>query len=182
MGADRERSLVARARHDRDAFGELYDFYLPRIYGFIYRRVRDQATAEDITSVTFQKALENVRRDDFRNDAFGGWLYRVASNAVVDHIRRDRRHVSLSAFDDAEPGDTGVDALAAALDRDQLRTALRDLPTNHREVLVLRFYDDLDITETCAILGCTREALAVRTHRALRALKSAVAREAADVA
>jgi RNA polymerase sigma-70 factor, ECF subfamily len=183
MAADYERALVVRAREDCDAFAELYDFYLPRLYGFIYRRVQDRCVAEDLTSVTFQRALENVRRPDFRNDAFGGWLYRVASNAVVDHVRRDRRYLSLSDFDDREePGDLALDAMSAALDRDQLRTALRELPSNHREVLVLRFYDDLDVTEICEVLGCSRETFAVRLHRALRALRTAIAKESEDVA
>jgi RNA polymerase sigma-70 factor, ECF subfamily len=181
MASERERALVSRARHDSTAFADLYDFYLPRIYGFVYRRVRDRFLAEDLTSVTFQRALENVRKADFRNDSFGGWLYRVASNAVVDHARRNRRLVSLDEFDE-EPADMALDALTAALDRDQLRRALRTLSAGHREVLVLRFYDDLDTAEICGILGCSREALAVRVHRALRALRLALAKESVDVA
>jgi RNA polymerase sigma-70 factor (ECF subfamily) len=133
--------------------------------------------------MTFQRALENVRRSEFRNESFGGWLYRVASNVVVDHVRRDRRYVSMSEADGGEePGDLALDALAAALDRDQLQRAMRQLSNTHREVLVLRFYDDLDVPEICAVLGCSREALAVRLHRALRALRLAVAKESADVA
>ncbi len=183
MPADHERTLVVRARDDCSAFAELYDFYLPRVYGFIFRRVQDRCVAEDLTSMTFQRALENVRRPDFRNDAFGGWLYRVASNAVVDHVRRDRRYVSLSDFDGRdEPHDLTVDVMAAALDRDQLRSALSELPSNYREVLVLRFYDDLDVTEICAVLACSRETFAVRLHRALRALRLSTAKESADVA
>jgi RNA polymerase sigma-70 factor (ECF subfamily) len=182
MAADRERALVARVREDAAAFGELYDFYLPRIYGFIYRRVQDRCTAEDLTSMTFQRALENVRRADFRNESFGGWLYRVASNAIVDHARRDRRFVPLPDQDCDEPGEVALDAYAAALDRDQLRRALMTLPAHHRDVVVLKFYDDLDTAEMCAMLGCSREALAVRLHRALRALRAVMAKEAADVA
>jgi RNA polymerase sigma-70 factor (ECF subfamily) len=183
MAADHERGLVARAREDSAAFAELYDFYLPRLYGFIYRRVQDRCVAEDLTSMTFQRALENVRRPDFRNDCFGGWLYRVASNVVVDHVRRDGRFVAMGDQHDAEaPGDLAIDALAAALDRDQVRRALLSLSNGHREILVLRFYDDLNTTEMCAVLGCSRETLAVRLHRALRALRMAVAKESADVA
>lgn len=183
MAADRERALVVRAREDGAAFAELYDFYLPRVYGFVYRRVQDRCVAEDLTSMTFQRALENVRRSEFRNESFGGWLYRVASNVVVDHVRRDRRYISMSEADGREePGDLALDALAAALDRDQLQRAMGQLSNNHREVLVLRFYDDLDVPEICAVLGCSREALAVRLHRALRALRLAVAKESADVA
>jgi RNA polymerase sigma-70 factor (ECF subfamily) len=180
MAADLERQLVFRARDDSAAFAELYDFYLPRVFGFIYRRVQDRCVAEDLTSMTFQRALETVRRPEFRNDCFGGWLYRVASNAVVDHVRHDRRFVSTA--DCEEPGDLALDALAAALDRDQLRRALLSLSNTHREVLVLRFYDDMDTSEICAVLGCSRETFAVRLHRALRALRVAVARESADVA
>jgi RNA polymerase sigma-70 factor (ECF subfamily) len=183
MAADRERALVVRARDDGSAFAELYDFYLPRVYGFIFRRVRDRDVAEDLTSMTFQRALENVRRPDFRNESLGGWLYRVASNAVVDHVRRDRHNVPIGDLDGRdEPVDTALDALAAALDRDVLRRALRQLPNNHRELLVLRFYDDLDVTEICAVLSCSREVLAVRLHRALRALRMAIAKESVDVA
>ena len=183
MAADRERALVERTRVDAAAFGELYDFYLPRIYGFIFRRVQDRCVAEDLTSMTFQRALENVRRADFRNDCFGGWLFRVASNAVVDHTRRDRRFLPIGDLQESEePGDRALDALAAALDRDQLRRALLGLSAGHRELLVMRFYDDLDTEELCAAFGCSREALAVRLHRALRALRAAIAKEAADVA
>ena len=158
-------------------------FYLPRVYGFVYRRVQDRCLAEDLTSMTFERALENVRRSDFRNESFGGWLYRVASNVVVDHVRRDRRSVSMSDIEGREePGDIALDAIAAALDRDQLRRAMGQISASHREVLVLRFYDDLDVPEICAVLGCSRETLAVRLHRALRALRLAVANEAADVA
>ncbi len=183
MAADHERQLVASAREDSGAFAQLYDFYLPRIYGFIYRRVQDRCVAEDLTSMTFQRALENVRRPDFRNECFGGWLYRVASNAVVDHVRRDRRFVARGNPDfREEPGDLALDTLAAALDRDQLRRGLLSLSNAHRDVLVLRFYDDMDTSEICAMLGCSRETLAVRLHRALRALRVAIAKESADVA
>ena len=183
MATDRERALVARVRDDCTAFGELYDFYLPRLYGFIFRRIPDQSIAEDLTSTTFQRALENVRRAEFRNDSFGGWLYRVAANAVVDHTRRDRHFVSLGEVsEEDEPGDLALDALAAALDRDQLRRALLSLSAGHRELLVMRYYDDLTTAELCAAFGCSRDALAVRLHRALRALRTAVTSEAADVA
>ncbi len=183
MPPERERALVARARDDADAFEELYRFYLPRIYGFVYRRVRDTATAEDLTSVTFQRALEVIAAPGFRNQTLGGWLYRVAANAVVDHYRADRRQVSMDdAYPDTEPRDLAADAMAAAVDRDEIRRALATLPPNHRTVLVLRFYDDLDTTEICAVLGCSRPVLYLRLHRAIRAMRLAIARESSDVA
>jgi len=191
----RERALVARARVDPLAFGELYDFYLPRIHGFIARRLADGAAAEDLTAMTFERALNAVRRDDFRNDSFGGWLYRVAANAVVDHVRRARRSVPLGlgrrASDTGDPdrdderrlGDERAErALGAALDRDELRRALARVSGPHRRLLVLRYLDGLSTDELCVVLGCSAATLAVRHHRALRAVRAALVRETSDVA
>ena len=194
---------MARARVDASAFGELYDFYLPRIYGFVARRLGDRAAAEDVTAMTFERALTAVRRDDFRNDSFGGWLYRVAANAVVDHVRRARagpmplsgaRHDGASARTarrgsrsrrrrERPLGDERAErAFAAALDRDQLRRALARLPGAHRRVMVLRFLEGLEGDELGGALGCSRATAAVRLHRALRAFRAALTEEAIDAA
>src|SRR5262245_17355709 len=195
MDSAREQALVAGARADAAAFSELYDFYLPRIYGFIARRVEDRAVAEDLTATTFERALGAVRREDFRNASFGGFLYRVASNAVIDHARRSRRTIPLgvraSDLDDDEGdrrsaesiGDEAATrAFAAAIDRDVLRKALQRIPDAHRRVIVLKYFDGLDAEELCAALGCTRQTLAVKLHRALRALRAALDQEASDAA
>ena len=177
MDRDRERTLVDRARSDAAAFGELYDFYLPRIYGFVFRRVQERSVAEDLTAATFQRALETLRHREFRNDAFGGWLYRVASNAVIDHVRSGSRLTHLDGTD----GSSG-DAFAAALEGIDLRSALQRLAPAHRQVLALRFYDDLSADEASAVLGCSRSTFAVRLHRAIAALRGAMAEEATDAA
>jgi RNA polymerase sigma-70 factor, ECF subfamily len=200
MGAEREHELVTRACTDPDAFGELYDFYLPRIYGFLARRVAEESVIEDLVSTTFERAIGALRGGGFRNDSFGGWLYRVAANAAVDHVRRERDRVHLSGRSgfggpdgsdrDADAGsgelafadDSASQAFAAALDRDELGRALQRLPEHHRRVLVLRFYDDLEPEELAAVLGCSRKTLAVRVHRALAALRAALREESTDAA
>jgi RNA polymerase sigma-70 factor (ECF subfamily) len=73
-------------------------------------------------------------------------------------------------------------AFTEALDRDQLRRALARLPDQHRQVIVLKFYDDLDLDEACAVLGCSRATFAVKLHRALRALRASLAQETTDAA
>jgi RNA polymerase sigma-70 factor (ECF subfamily) len=197
MDTARERDLVVRSRADAAAFGELYDYYLPRIHGFILRRVASRSVAEDLTAMTFERALAVVRRDDFRNESFGGWLYRVAANAVVDHVRRDRRFVPLGtraadywdatgetrSGDADELGDEAATAaFAAALDRDVLRRGLLALPAHHRRIIVLRFLDGLEPVEIAVVLGCSRSTVAVRLHRALRAVRDVIARESTDAA
>ena len=186
---------MARARVDASAFGELYDFYLPRIHGFVARRLGDRAATEDVTAMTFERALSAVRRDDFRNEAFGGWLYRVAANAVVDHVRRGRRTIPMGQrgwgggsaageerFEERLGDERAERALTAALDRDELGRALARLTEDHRRLLVLRYLDGLTTEEQCAVLRCSAATLAVRHHRALRSLRAAVAMESSDVA
>ena len=193
MDPAREQALVARARVDPDAFGELYDFYLPRIYGYVARRVEDRAMAEDLTATTFERALGAVRREDFRNASFGGFLYRVASNAVIDHARRARRDVPLwsrAADSDDTDGslaatlgdEAATAAFATALDRDLLRRALEQLPESHRRVILLRYFDGLAPDELGAALGCSRATVAVKVHRALRSLRATLEGEAIDAA
>lgn len=205
MDPTREQALVARARVDAAAFGELYDWYLPRIHAYVIRRVGDRDVAQDVTATSFERALEAVRRPGFRNESFGGFLYRVAANAIVDHARRSRRTVPFGARagdfsadgadDRAGDGDLDGDAsgpdlgderathaLAAALDRDTIRRALLRLSETHRQVIVMKFLDGLEIDELCAALDCSRATFAVKLHRALAALRDAMAQEATDAA
>ena len=177
MEPDRERALVARAGVDGEAFGELYDYYLPRIYGFIQRRIGERSVTEDLTAATFERGLAALRGGRSRNDAFGGWLYRVAASAVIDHVRASRR---LHAVDDEDRLDPAPDALAAAIDRDEVRRAMDRLPAGHRRVLALRFFDDLESAEASAVLGCSRRTFAVKLHRAIGALREALTTDARD--
>jgi len=188
LDPERERGLVVEARTDADAFGVLYDHYLPRIYGFVARRVADRATAETITAATFQRGLEAVQAGTIRTGTLGGWLYRVAASAIVDQARRTERDTpaGVRAGDLAEPDATrdeplvgdehATAAFAAALDRDELRRGLLRLTEPQRRVVVLKYFDDLAGPDLCAALGISPTTLTVRLDRALRALNVAVAK------
>jgi RNA polymerase sigma-70 factor, ECF subfamily len=183
MSPDREHELVERSREDGAAFGELYDAYLPRIYAFSYRRVRERSAAEDLTAMTFRRALETVRHSDLRNDSFGGWLYRIATTAVADRTRRGQRPSPVADTDltgQNSQNDLALDSFALAVDRELLRRALLSVPGQHRDLLVLRYYDDLDNGELCAVLSCDGETLAARLHGALRAVRLAQSGESPD--
>ena len=192
--AAREHALVADARRDAAAFGELYDAYLPQVYGFIARRVADRTVAEDLTAATFRRAQGAVRGIEFGSASFGGFLYRVAASAVVDHARRSRRTIppGVRASDLDEDGDaeeaesTGIEAatraFAAAIDRSRLRRALVGMSDDHRRVILLRYFDRLEVDELCAVLGTSRQTFAVLLHRALRELRSAMDEAAIDAA
>jgi RNA polymerase sigma-70 factor (ECF subfamily) len=193
MDHAREQDLVARARSDPRAFGELYDLYLPRIYAYIARRVEDRSVAEELTVTTLERGLDAVR-GEAPVGSFGGFLYRVAASAVVDHVRRERRTIPLGVRardydtdDDRDAAESISDesatrAFAAAIDGDTLRRAVSGLPEVHRRVILLVYFDDLELDELCATLACSPQAFGVQLHQALRALRAAAGREATDAA
>src|SRR5438093_1031011 len=90
--------LVADAkRGDTQAFGRIFDEYARPIYRFIASRVNRPSDAEDLTQLVFVKALEALPRFEARGVPFGGWLFRLARNAIIDQIRTRREHLSLVA-------------------------------------------------------------------------------------
>src|SRR5258707_1186050 len=86
-----ERLLVEAAQADLSKFDVLYELHFERVYFFIVSRVHDRTTAEDLTSEVFHKALANLPNYQWRGIPFSAWLYRIASNAIVDHFKRSDR-------------------------------------------------------------------------------------------
>lgn len=177
---------------DAAAFGPLYDSYLPRIYAFIARRVEERSVAEELTAATLDRALSAVRQRDLPRSSIGAFLYRVAANAVVDHARRARRPIPPGVrASDFDTGDDRIDAeaisdeaatraFASAIDGEALRRALWELPEPDRRVVLLNYFDGLEPDALCAALGGNPTEVALKLHRALRALRAAMRQEAAD--
>ena len=190
---ENEHSAVVPPRANAAAFGKLFDAELPRVYAFFARRVEDRQVAEEMTTATFERALGAFRDDEVRA-TFGGFLYRVAASAVVDHARRRRKPIpremrasDLDVAGDRDAAaalanDAATRAFAAAIDRSRLRQAFTRLPDEDRNLIVLRYFDGFEIDELCAVTGTSRQALAVSLHRVLRALRSSIDQEATDAA
>ena len=93
QGAD-EHLLVQAAQNDPKKFDALYELHFERVYYFLASRVHDRATAEDLTSEVFHKALANLATYQWRGAPFAAWLFRIASNALVDQYKRASREQS----------------------------------------------------------------------------------------
>jgi RNA polymerase sigma-70 factor (ECF subfamily) len=147
--------LVAEAQAgDADAFGAIFDAYAGPIYRFIASRVNRPSDAEDLTQLVFVKALEALPRYEARGIPFGGWLFRLARNAVIDQIRTRKDHLSLLAATTRETDDAGPEARAALRDDlDRVAVALRELTDDQREVIELRFFAGLSVLEAAAVMG-----------------------------
>ncbi|NPV07811.1 MAG: sigma-70 family RNA polymerase sigma factor [Anaerolineae bacterium] len=166
-----ERELLRRAQAGHaDAFGELYRRYMPGIYRFVFYRVRAEPDAEDITALVFLRAWQALPRYQERQIGLSAWLYRIARNAVIDHYRTSRSHVSLDdPLDKGLVGDDGPDA-GALEEADQVWTGLGRLPEEQQTVLILRFVEGLSHAEVAEALGRSEGACRMLQHRALKAL------------
>ncbi len=158
--ADRMIALVELARHgDGDAFGLLYDHYQPSVYRFLYYRVGSVALAEDLTSETFLRALRGMGSFRWQGKDFGAWLMTIARNLATDHFKSRRSRLEattedMAPHDSATEGREGPEEAAlTSLVNEALLRALKQLPTEQQECLVMRFLQGLSIAETAQVLG-----------------------------
>jgi RNA polymerase sigma-70 factor (ECF subfamily) len=165
-----EHALAERAKTDDAAFTKLYEFYLPRVYGYVCRRVGDRATAEDLTSQAFLNAVAALPK--YRPTApFGAWLFRIATNVLIDHYRVLGRRPN-EALEAAEGlADRRPDAAAEAdrkAERERLERVLALLPERERRLLTLKYFSELSNVEIAEAEGLKPNHVGVLLHRALK--------------
>ncbi len=146
--------------------GELYDTHAPRIFRYIYHRLGNRALAEDLTSEVFVRFL----RSGTTPDNVTAFLYRIAHNLVVDHLRRNPSILSLEETivdDHADPADFAE----LEMEKATLRRAIARLTPEQQQVIVLKFLEGFSNEEIAATLGKSLGAIKALQHRALGALR-----------
>jgi RNA polymerase sigma-70 factor (ECF subfamily) len=173
--------LVAKAQEgDSDAFGAIFDAYAGPIHRFIASRVNRPSDAEDLTQLVFVKALEALPRYEARGIPFGGWLFRLARNAIIDQARTRRDHLSLISAMDRATDDIGPEARAALRDDlDRVAAALGDLTVDQREVIELRFFAGLSVFEAAVAMDREEGTIRGLQFRAIAALRRSLGIEVA---
>jgi RNA polymerase sigma-70 factor (ECF subfamily) len=174
---------------DREAFSELVDRWQDRIFGALHRMVRDAETARDLAQETFVRAYTKL--DGFEGgSAFGTWLHAIALNQVRGEMRKRsalKRHdpLSLDALREAadvDPRDSSMTApelLSTAEQCSRLRAELDRLDPEHREVVVLREFQDLSYEEIAEIVGVPVGTVRSRLFRARTELRDRMLRDEA---
>ena len=177
MDQEKEKELVLKAGTDMEAFAELYEHYVDGIYGYVLRRVGNASDAEDITARTFEKALGGIGGFKWKGASFCSWLVRIAANTVVDHYRREGK-AKMVDLEEVLPLLEASDNPTRGIEREEecrlLLTAMSGLPEKYRKLIELKFIDEMDNQVIADTIGCSKGNLAVRLHRALKALKREV--------
>lgn len=169
----REASWLKKLnRRDKEAFGQCYDFYAPKLYRHAFYRLSSRELAEDIVSDVFIKTWEFLTDPAQKIDNLRAFLYRVANNLIIDYYRgKGRQPILIDEKMEAELGDHGRGAEKLNKDAEvkEILKSLEKLPEETRELLIWRYIDGLKIGEIAALTGKTRNAVYVAIHRALKA-------------
>ncbi len=170
-----ERLLVEAAQADLSKFDVLYELHFDRVYFFIVSRVHNRAVAEDLTSDVFHKAIANLPNYQWRGTPFSAWLFRIASNAIVDYFKRSDREQQADEFEHplAQPDLSSTDS--DFIDRHVYFFRLvEQLPEIQRRVVCERFVDERSIREIARLLSKTEGAIKQLQFRALQTLRSQI--------
>lgn len=167
-----EDLVTAAKSGDAEAFGRIFDHYHEAVHRYIAARVRRPSDAEDLAQLVFVKALEALPRYEQRGVPFGGWLFRLARNVVIDHIRTSREHVELDALVEQSDGNAGPEATALARQQmDEIAAALAELTDEQRDTIALRFFAGLSAREAAVAMGKQEGTIRGIQFRAIAALR-----------
>ncbi|MDX2291967.1 MULTISPECIES: ECF subfamily RNA polymerase sigma factor, BldN family [Streptomyces] len=170
----RMMDLVERAQAgEAEAFGRLYDQYSDTVYRYIYYRVGGKATAEDLTSETFLRALRRISTFTWQGRDFGAWLVTIARNLVADHFKSSRFRLEVTTgemLDANEVERSPEDSVLESLSNAALLDAVRRLNPQQQECVTLRFLQGLSVAETARVMGKNEGAIKTLQYRAVRTL------------
>ncbi|HEY3373600.1 MAG TPA: sigma-70 family RNA polymerase sigma factor [Candidatus Aquicultor sp.] len=168
------RELVERAQcYDAEAFGQIYDHYYNKIFNFVYYKVGSKVEAEDLTEQVFLKALENIAGFEWRGVPFSSWLFRIASNLVVDFYRARKYeivdiedHINIQVDDVWGPEQSAL----RELERNEIVDAIKMLTEEQQQVITLRFIGGLSNEEVAQAINKSVNAVKALQHRAIGTL------------
>lgn len=169
-----EEVLALASQGDRDAFGQLYQRYVERIFNYVYYRTGNTHDAEDLTARVFQRAMNHIHNYTDRGVPFSAWLYRIAHNLVANW-HRDRSRKQEIPLDDIPvlptKGDHPERRLVRSQEQDALLKHIRKLPPERQNLLILKFVENMSNAEIGKIMGRSEGAVKSLYHRTLLALR-----------
>ena len=171
---EQDQKLVQDAQQDPDKFAVLYDKYFEQIYRYVYRRVNDKDTVEDLVSQTFFDALSHIKSFEWRGFPFSSWLYKIAHNNVLKWYR-ERSKVQKVGLDDInELADLDVDQVRDASRKErtlEVQLVLDQLDQEEREIIRLKFFEEVSNIEIAEIMGLSANHIGVKVYRTLKKVK-----------
>ena len=169
--AANDGQLIAEARNNPTAFVQLYSRHYDAIFRYCVHRLFERHTAEDVTSQVFLKVVENLVSFKGNERQFRNWLYKIASNAVNDHLRRTARRDGLVKNSREQVHSQVIDCGESAKKLALLREAVLSLKPRCQTIITLRFFENMKLTEVAEVLGSSPGTVRSQLARALIKLR-----------
>jgi RNA polymerase sigma-70 factor (ECF subfamily) len=167
--------LIKEACRDSAAFAQLYRLHYDNIFRYCARRLFNRHAAEDVTSIAFFKAMRTIGSFTGNSEDLRNWLYRIATNAVNDHLRTAKRRAdAICNIAMVRGSDHTFDAESDAEFQEEVlpvKQALLTLNPKQQTVITLRFFEKLKLTEIAEILGQNPATTRSQLSRALSSLR-----------
>ena len=172
--------LIAEARSDPAAFVQLYRRHYDAVFRYCVHRLFERHTAEDITAEVFLKVVENLDRFKGNEKQFRNWLYKIATNAVNDHLRKTARRNGLLKGACQQIGSQGADCGETSEKLALLKEAVLSLKPRYQTIITLRFFENLKLTEIAEVLASSPGTVRSQMARALDKLRKKLATDFTD--
>lgn len=171
--------LVSKARQgDSQAFGQIYDNFAQRIFKYVRLKIQNRQEAEDVLQEVFVKAYQGLNSLSLENLNFSAWLYKVASNTINDYFRKKYRMPEVQAIDehfDLSDGKSLEKEIVIQSDMETARQAFEHLPPLYKQVLELRFLQDMSLKEVARIFNKSNLSIRLVQYRALKRVRKILA-------
>ncbi len=166
--------VAERAKYDKEAFGELYDYFFPRVYSYIFGKVKNSDQADDIISVTFEKVFVKLDDYDSTKGAFSTWIFRIAINEMNNIFRGQVRRNEAAWEDFFNPADsrnTPEQQMVSDEGDQHLLMAMEMLGEREKKIVSLKYFSGISNKEIAEMLDMTPSNVGVVLHRTLDKLK-----------
>lgn len=175
---EQERKLVEAAKQDLNNFAFLYEKYFDQIYRYVYRRVSDKEAVHDLVSQTFFDALTHMDKYEWRGISFAAWLYKIAHNNVLKWFREQSKMkiVLLEGKNEVDKNADQVRDYAHKEHKDEIAKILNKLDPEDREIIRLKFFEEVSNIEIAEIMGTNANHIGVKIYRALKKVKQLLAK------
>ena len=175
MQKEREKFLLFRIRRNGDerAFGELYDAYEERMHRYLLYKLPQGADAEDLVTEIFLRVWSYIKNAQV--DQFSALLYRVARNLIAEYYQRRSRQLEQAPMEEgmdvADENPDQEETLTLEMSVENVKLCLPKLKDEYRDVLIMRYLDELSVREVSLALEKSENAVRITTHRALKAIR-----------
>ena len=167
-----QQAVIKSQNGDPRAFGVLYNLHIQGVYRFIYYKTHHKETAEDLTSLTFMKALEKIGTFNSEKASFKTWIYQIARNTVIDYYRQHHEVRDIEDIWDLETFEDIVRDTDTRMRLEDVQKYLKTLKAEQREIILLRVWGNRSFKEIAEITGKTEAACKMSFKRTIEQMRT----------